>query len=193
MVQPLRLACTALLLAVAIAAPARADAPRPEPLRAAAPGGFRLADTAGREVSPATLAGRPYLLFLGFTHCPDICPDTLQRLTLALAEAGDAGDRVAVLFASVDPGRDTAAALKAYLEAFDPRIRGVTGRPAAVAELVRSLGVKVRKVPTAGGGYTVDHPLQVFMADAAGKPAGIIRYTDSPQQAADKIRVLAAR
>ncbi|MHB2166912.1 SCO family protein [Alsobacter sp. R-9] len=190
MAKPFRLLCTALLLA--LAAPAAADAPRVEPLRAAAAGGFRLADTAGREVSPATLAGRPYLLFLGFTHCPDICPDTLQRLTMAMAEAGDAADRVTVLFASVDPERDSAPAMKAYLEAFDPRIRGVTGRPAAVRELVNSLGVTVRKVPSAGG-YTVDHPLQVFMTDAAGRPAGIIRYTDTPKQAADKIKALASR
>ncbi len=188
----------AVLLAVgtslACIAAARADAPNPAALRAPATSAqpFELSDTAGGRVSPATLAGRPYLLFLGFTHCPDICPDTLQRLSQAMAEAGDAADAVRVLFVSVDPERDTRDLLRSYVEAFDPRIVAATGTRDQLARLYRTLDVRVRRIPTKNG-YTVDHPLQVFMVDAAGAPAGIVRYADTPAQAAAKIRRLAGR
>lgn len=192
----LTVAALAALCATASAvAPTRADAPRPAPLRdVARPPGpdFVLADTAGRPLTPARLAGRPYLMALGFTHCPDVCPDTLQRLAQAMAEAGEAADAVAVLFVSVDPERDTPALLRDYVQAFDPRIVAATGTPAGLARLYRSLDVRVRKVATSSG-YSLDHPLQVYMVDAAGMPAGIVRYVDTPAQVAARIRRLAGR
>jgi protein SCO1/2 len=129
---------------------------------------------------------------LGFTHCPDVCPDTLQRLSQAMAEAGDTADAVRVLFVSVDPERDSPSLLRDYVQSFDPRIVPVTGTPAQLARLYRSLDITVRKVATATG-YSLDHPLQVYMVDAAGAPAGIVRYVDTPAQVAAKMRKLAGR
>lgn len=184
-----------LAAALAVSHEARADSPAPARLREAArPVGpdFALSDGAGRPLTPAALAGRPYLMALGFTHCPDVCPDTLQRLSQAMAEAGDTADAVRVLFVSVDPERDSPSLLRDYVQSFDPRIVPVTGTPAQLARLYRSLDITVRKVATATG-YSLDHPLQVYMVDAAGAPAGIVRYVDTPAQVAAKMRKLAGR
>ncbi len=76
-----------------------------------------------------SLQGRPTLIFFGFTHCPDVCPTSLFEISEVLRAMGKDADRVNAYFISVDPERDTTAAMKDYLSSFDPHLKGLTGNP----------------------------------------------------------------
>ena len=94
---------------------------------AAIGGPFQLTDQAGQTVTEKNLKGRPTLIFFGFTHCPDVCPTALFEISEVLRAMGKDADRVNAYFVSVDPERDTAAAMKDYLSSFDPHLKGLTG------------------------------------------------------------------
>ncbi|HEX2134826.1 MAG TPA: SCO family protein, partial [Microvirga sp.] len=119
-------------------------------------GPFSLVDQNGRPTTEADLAGRPTLLFFGFTHCPEVCPTTLYEITGWMRTLGAQADGLNVVFVTVDPERDDQAALAEYAKAFDPRIRMLTGTPQAVDQMIRAYRAYVRKVPLEGGGYTMD-------------------------------------
>ena len=136
---------------------------------AAAVGGpFQLVDQEGRAVSDRDLTGRPFLVFFGFTHCPDVCPTTLFEVSEILRALGPDADKVEALFITVDPERDTPDKLKDYLSSFDPHLRGLTGAPAAVAAVTKAYRVYVRKVPQ-DEGYTIDHTAIVYLMDKNGR------------------------
>ena len=97
---------------------------------AAIGGPFQLTDQAGQTVTEKNLKGKPTLIFFGFTHCPDVCPTSLFEISEVLKAMGKDADRVNAYFVSVDPERDTAAAMKDYLSSFDPHLKGLTGDPA---------------------------------------------------------------
>ena len=101
---------------------------------AAIGGPFQLTDQSGATVTEKDLQGRPTLIFFGFTHCPDVCPTSLFEISEVLRAMGKDADRVNALFISVDPDRDTAAAMKDYLASFDPHLKGLTGDAAVGAE-----------------------------------------------------------
>ena len=129
-------------------------------------GHFLLRDTAGRPVDSDALSGRPYGVFFGFTHCPDICPTTLARISLALRDVSDPDLRL--YFVTVDPERDTAATLGPYMESFDPRIVALTGDRAAIDEAVASFGAVAERTALPGGGYTYGHSAAVLIVDENG-------------------------
>ena len=126
---------------------------------------FQLTDTDGRPFTRHELAGSPALVFFGFTHCPDVCPTTL--LTLAQVEKRAAISGLRVLFITVDPQRDTAPVLGTYVHAFDPRFRGLTGEPQAIARVAANFGVAMNRIELPGGDYTMDHSAVVFLVDDA--------------------------
>src|SRR6202045_2931464 len=99
-------------------------------------GPFALTDQAGQIVTEKDMQGRPTLIFFGFTHCPDVCPTSLFEISEVLKAMGKDADRVNAYFVSVDPERDTAAAMKDYLSSFDPHLKGLTGEPEAVAKVL---------------------------------------------------------
>jgi protein SCO1/2 len=136
--------------------------PQPRPLP-----DFALTDTLGREFTRASLHGRHRLLFFGFTHCPDICPLTLQVLATAVDEiAARAPELVPeVVFVSVDPQRDSPDRIRDYLRNFDAQFVGVVGSDAALEPLIQALGVSVHKVETDGEHYNVVHNGTVFVID----------------------------
>jgi protein SCO1 len=147
------------------------------PAPAAAIGGpFSLTDQDGRAVTERDLLGRPTAIFFGFTFCPEVCPTTLANLSAWLKALGPDGDRLNVVFVTIDPARDTPARLKAYLSAFDPRIRGLTGSDQAIAKVADEYRVYYRKVPLDGGGYTMDHSSAIYLMDASGRFTGPIAY-----------------
>src|SRR3954469_2272165 len=92
-------------------------------------GPFSLTDQNGRTFTDQDLKGRPFLVFFGFTHCPDVCPTTLFEVSEILRALGPDADRARALFITVDPERDTPAAMKDYLSSFDPHLTGLTGDP----------------------------------------------------------------
>lgn len=119
----------------------------PEPFDAAP---IDLATADGGRFTLAGAAGRPVLLFFGYTRCPDVCPQTLAKLTAALGELGAAADDVTVVFATVDPAHDTAAVVDAYLADYDDRIVGLVGTAAELARLAADYDVAFGPPPAAG-------------------------------------------
>jgi protein SCO1 len=138
------------------------------PAVAAVGGPFHLEDQNGKPVSDQDMKGRPFLVFFGFTHCPDICPTTLFDMSQMLKKLGPDADRMGALFITVDPERDTPAALKDYLSNFDPHLRGLTGDQAAVDVAIKAYRVYAKKVPLKDGDYTMDHTAMVYLMDKDG-------------------------
>ena len=158
---------------------------------AAIGGPFELTDQNGRTVTERDLKGRPFLVFFGFTRCPDICPTTLFEVSEIMRALGKDAERVGALFITVDPERDTPAALKDYLSSFDPHLAGLTGEPAAVAAVAKAYRVYFKKVPLDQGGYTMDHTAIVYLMDKDGRfvsPFNMKRTTEAA--AADLRRYL---
>jgi len=151
-------------------------------------GPFKLVDQDGRTVTDESMKGRPYLVFFGFTHCPDICPTTLFEVSELLTKLGPDADRVGALFVTVDPARDTPAKLKDYLSSFDPRLRGLTGDDAAVAAMTKAYRVYFKKVPLEGGDYTMDHTALVYLMDKQGRFVAPFSLKKPPEQAAADLK-----
>jgi len=158
------------------------------PAVAAVGGPFHLEDQDGKPFSDANMKGRPYLIFFGFTHCPDICPTTLFDISQLLHHLGKDADRTGALFITVDPDRDTPAALKDYLSNFDPHLRGLTGDPAAVAAAIKAYRVYAKKVPLENGDYTMDHTAVVYLMDKNGKFVAPFSLKRTPEAEAAELR-----
>ena len=139
------------------------------PAAAAVGGAFHLVDQDGKPVSDEEMKGRPFLVFFGFTHCPDVCPTTLFDISQTLRALGPDAGRIGALFITVDPGRDTPAVLKDYLSSFDPHLRGLTGDPAAVDAALKAYRVYAKKVPLKDGDYTMDHTAVVYLLGKNGR------------------------
>ncbi|MFD2184506.1 SCO family protein [Rhodoplanes azumiensis] len=156
---------------------------------AAAVGGpFRLVDQDGQPISDTDLRGKPFLMFFGFTHCPDVCPTALFEASELLRALGPDAGRTAVLFVSVDPERDTPAVLKDYLSSFEPGLRGVTGTPEAIAAVAKAFRVYYRKVPLEAGDYTMDHTAIVYLMDKQGKFVAPFNIKRAPEDAAADLK-----
>jgi protein SCO1/2 len=136
---------------------------------AAIGGPFRLIDQKGDPFSDQDLKGKSFLVFFGFTHCPEVCPTTLFEISEIMRNLGDDADRTAALFITVDPERDTPQALNDYLSSFDPHLRGLTGDEADIAAVAKAYRVFYRKVPLEGGDYTMDHLAVVYLMDKEGR------------------------
>jgi protein SCO1 len=132
-------------------------------------GPFRLTDQNGAAVTDRDLKGKTFLVFFGFTHCPDVCPTALYEISQIMEKLGKDADRTAALFITVDPERDTPESLKDYLASFDPHIRGLTGDAAALAAVAKAYRVYYKKVPLEGGDYTMDHTAIVYLMDKEGR------------------------
>jgi protein SCO1 len=158
------------------------------PAIAAVGGPFHLEDQNGKPVSDEDMKGRPFLVFFGFTHCPEICPTTLFEMSEAIRELGKDADRIGALFITVDPERDTPAALKDYLSSFDPHLRGLTGDPAAVNATIKAYRVYAKKVPLEGGDYTMDHTAVVYLMDKDGHFVAPFNLKRTPEAAAAELR-----
>ena len=149
---------------------------------------FSLTDHEGNEVGPETLIGRPAMVFFGFTYCPDVCPTTLSDISGCLDDLGDEADEMNVVFITVDPERDSIDAMSEYVGYFHPAIRGWTGKDEEIAKAVRGFRASYERVPTEGGGYTMNHTASVFLFDAAGRFVTMIDYHEPREFAVPKIR-----
>jgi len=155
---------------------------------AAIGGSFRLTDQNGATVTEKDLQGRPSLIFFGFTHCPDVCPTSLFEISQVLQAMGKDADKVNAYFISVDPERDTAAAMKDYLSSFDPHLKGLTGDPAAVQKVITEYRVYAKKVPLKDGDYTMDHTALIYLMDRDGKFVSPFNVNRKPEQAAADLK-----
>ena len=151
-------------------------------------GPFHLEDQNGKPVSDQDMKGRPFLVFFGFTHCPDVCPTTLFDMSQVLRALGPDADRTAALFITVDPERDTPAVLKDYLSNFDPHLRGLTGDQASIDAAIRAYRVYAKKVPLPGGDYTMDHTAVVYLMGKDGQFVVPFDLKRAPEAAAADLR-----
>ncbi len=163
-------------------------APVPIALPSAIGGPFQLTDANSKPISERDLKGQPFLVFFGFTHCPDICPTTLFEVSEILRQLGPDADKMKALFVTVDPERDTAPVLKDYLSSFDPHVVGVTGEPAALAAMAKGYRVYFKKVPLDGGNYTMDHTAIVYLMDKDGRFVSPFNVKRKPAEAAADLR-----
>lgn len=134
----------------------------------------------------ADLRGKWTLMFFGFTHCPDVCPTTLDMLAQVhtiLKESPPYGAQGQVVFVSVDPQRDEPAQLAQYVQYFHRDFIGVTGPEAELKSLTRALGVLFMKIAEGGSDYTVDHSAGVFFIDPAGRLVSVL----TPPHTADSV------
>ena len=155
---------------------------------AAIGGPFQLTDQSGATFTEKDLQGRPTLIFFGFTHCPDVCPTSLFEISEILRAMGKDADRVNALFISVDPERDTAAAMKDYLSSFDPHLKGLTGDAASVQKVITEYRVYAKKVPLKDGDYTMDHTALIYLMDRDGKFVAPFNLNRKPEEAASDLK-----
>ncbi|WP_409522903.1 SCO family protein [Nitrincola sp. MINF-07-Sa-05] len=142
-------------------------------------------------VSLSDYEGKVVLLFMGFTHCPDICPTSLAVMTQALDNMSEAeADQVQGLFISVDPERDTPEHLAEYVAHFSPRITGITGSKEELDKVVRQYGAfyRIVETPNSAMSYTVDHTARIYLIDKQGKMAAALQHTLSPDELATAIK-----
>ncbi len=155
-------------------------------------GPFALVDQDGNKVTDKDFAGKPSVIFFGYTSCPDVCPTTLLNLSNWLKAIGPDAEKLNVLFISVDPERDTPAHMKEYLSSFDPRIRGLTGTDDQVAAVAKAYRVYYKRIPGEDGGYTMDHSSAIYLMDRAGQFVAPLASQTDERIALERLRKLAA-
>ena len=156
--------------------------------QAAIGGAFRLTDQNGRTITDQDLKGRPFLVFFGFTHCPEVCPTALFDISEILTKLGPDADGINALFVTVDPERDTPATLKEYLSSFNPRLTGVGGDAEALAAVAKAYRVYYKKIPLKDGDYTMDHTAIVYLMDKNGQFVAPFSLKRRPEDAAADLR-----
>ena len=151
---------------------------------------FALTADDGQPVTGASFRGRTTLVYFGYTHCPDVCPETMARLMQVIAKLGPDAGKVRILFISVDPARDTPHALHAYVGAFDAQhARGLTGSDAQIESLARRYRVAYQmETRDADGSYEVTHSSAVYVFDAQGHARLLATDRDTPEAIAHDLR-----
>ena len=152
-------------------------------------GPFRLTSHEGKTFTDQDLKGKPFAVFFGFTHCPEVCPTTLYDLTQDLEALGKDADKMRVAFITVDPAQDTPELMKTYLASFDPRIVGLTGTEEEIAAVAKAYKIYYRKVPTESG-YTMDHTATILLMDSRGEFYGTSNFQESEAVRREKLRQL---
>jgi protein SCO1/2 len=161
--------------------------PAPIAMPSAVGGPFNLVDQNSKPITDKDMNGHPFLVFFGFTHCPDVCPTTLFDVSEIFRALGPEKE-VRALFITVDPERDTPTVLKDYLSSFDPRIVGVTGNEATIAAVIKAYRVYAKKVPVDGGGYTMDHTAIVYLMGKDGRFVTPFNMKRHPNEAAEDLK-----
>lgn len=157
-------------------------------------GAFELTTHNGDVVTDQTFAGRPMLLYFGYTSCPDICPIDLHKLAKALEILGQDANALQPLFVTIDPERDDVAAMKDYVENISPRLVGLTGTPEQVAVAARAYKVYYTKTNASGEAteaeedYWMSHSNVFYLMDGSGTFVGHFDANQSPKAMATAIR-----
>ncbi|MEC5398099.1 SCO family protein [Uliginosibacterium sp. H1] len=153
--------------------------------------GLKLPDAHGKERTLADFKGHAVAVFFGFTQCPDVCPTGMLMLSEVVKKLGPDGDKLDVIFVTVDPNRDTPELLQAYMNAFNPRfvaLRGTEEQTAAIAKEFKVFYEKRGDV--AGGTYTMDHTAAFFIFDPQGRARLFVRHGETPERVAQDVKQL---
>ena len=153
---------------------------------------FSLLDPDGKTRTLADFKGKVVVMFFGYTQCPDVCPTTLMEMQQVMTLMGPQADKIQVLFVTLDPERDTAAILKQYVPAFDPRFLGL--RPAdevALEQVTKDFKIYYKKVPgSSPGSYTMDHTAGSYAFDPDGHLRLYIKHAQGPETLAHDLKEL---
>ena len=153
-------------------------------------GPLRLTDQDGKPFDSTSLAGKPYAVFFGFTHCPDACPTTLSEIARVEDEIGAPAKDLTTLLVTVDPERDTPEVLKEYISNFGGNTVALSGTPEQIAAAAKAYRVFYKKVPTSDGGYTMDHTAVLYLMDREGRFRDVVAYSEDHDRYVEKIRKL---
>jgi protein SCO1/2 len=162
------------------------QAPSGKPVAIGGP--FSLTGSDGRPFSSARLAGKPFAIFFGFTHCPDVCPTTLARLARLRRQLGHGDDSFRIVFVTVDPERDGPQEVGRYTALFDTPVIELTGSPAQIEQVKKQFGVFSQKVEQPGSEYSVDHTAATFLFGADGKFIATIAPDEGDAAALAKLK-----
>ncbi len=179
------LLAVAIILGDKLLQPRTPEGPGLVALPAKIGGPFDLTDHRGQAVTEADFQGSFALLTFGYRSCPDFCPTNLATMAQALDELGAGHDRVAPLFLTLDPERDTAAALADYAPLFHERLTALTGTPDRVAEAAQGFRViyKLRK-DIDPVDYPVDHSTYTYLMDPDWQLLAVFRHSVTPERMA---------
>lgn len=153
-------------------------------------GDFTLTNQDNQPFRLDQVRGRPAVLFFGYTSCPDMCPMTMSRIAAALKLVGGEAHDVTTLFVSVDPQRDTPAALKEYVGSFSIPVIGLTGTPEEIARVASEYHASYQIVPTGTTNYLVNHTSAIFLIDRQGHLRQYFRFDEKPETLASALRTL---
>ena len=157
-------------------------------------GPFSLVSTEGQAVSPATWPGKLLVIAFGYGFCPDICPTSLGTIAHALDRLGPDGARIQPLFITIDPERDSGDKLRNFVGQFHPRLIGLTGTPARIADAARAYKVYYNKVEGGTpGNYTIDHTAFFFAADDRGEVVKVFSHDITSDKLAAELSELLHR
>lgn len=147
----------------------------------------------GKPVALQDFKGKAVLLFFGFTQCPDICPTTLLKAKEIKDALGKQGEDLDVVFVTLDPERDSAEVLNAYVPSFDPSFIALRGDLVATKKAAREFRVFFQKVPNQdGSSYTLDHTAASYVIDKNGTLRLLVRYTDTVDDVVHDLKLLLA-
>jgi protein SCO1/2 len=179
----IRIIATVLAVALVGLAAFMLTSPSERPRGALIGGAFALQDGAGKTVSDQTLKAKPFLVYFGYTHCPDICPTELARISDILEKMGDKA--IPTLFITVDPERDTPKVMQEYVSSFNPAVVGLSGSQQAVEATEKTFRVYARKgQKQPDGDYSMDHSSIVYLMDKTGAFVEAFNVERSPEDAA---------
>ena len=168
----------------------RPPSPEQPPMQVSFGGPFTLTGADGQPFQSSRLNGKPYVIFFGFTHCPDVCPTTLARLVRLRRTLGD--DALNIVFVTVDPERDGPDEVGKYADLFQSPVIGLTGSPAQIERVKKQYGIFSQKVPDGSGGYSVDHTATTLLFGRDGKFVATISQEEPDSIALDKLKRIIA-
>ena len=148
---------------------------------------FTLTDVNNNPITEKSFQGPDTALFFEFTHCPDICPMTLNKLNIILERLKKENKSLKVFFISIDPERDTPEVMRNYLSSFEGKFTGITGKPEKIFKLSQSWGIVSQKIFSENGEYTVNHSSPVILLKD-GKYVATIRQQDDIKKSLKKIK-----
>ena len=138
---------------------------------------FSLKDMNNKTITQESFNGPLTAIFFGFTHCPDVCPMTLNKMDIVINKLKKKNKALKVFFIRVDPERDTPVAVKNYLSNFDNNFVGITGDPEKIFLLSKSWGILSQKIFLENGEYNIDHSSPVILLKE-GKYVAKISHRD---------------
>ncbi len=180
------------VLAVALAGTALWMVGHGDPPAAGVGGPFRLAGADGRAVTDRDFRGRWMLIYFGYTHCPDACPTALADMAGAIDALGPDAAKVALLFITIDPERDTPSVVQDYVRAFDAPITGLSGTPEQIAAVARAYRVYYARHPRDDGGYDMDHSSIIYLMGPRGQFTANFTHETPPEAITTKLRSVLA-